>query len=294
MTSARANQDALDDQEATVDKRIRLIDKIGGYASEVESAFAQIKANSIDAEIQNTQLAYDNELKSAGDSAEEKLRVQKKYDKELKRLAFERAKAERDNAVASVAISTAVGIAKAFAQFGFPGGIVPAAIVAIQGGLQTAAIYSRPLPAYFRGRQGGIAELAEVSERGPELIKRAKTGNMEYVAERAIVPLGAGDDVYSAHQTTEMLRRAGLNHQQAQQPAQLAAAFGGAAQSARESREAAQGTGIEALAKGQHEIAEALRKFKPTVVNVHRGSDADVQTSNSLTHYMSQLQFKKL
>jgi TP901 family phage tail tape measure protein len=288
-----ANEAVLAEQNRLTNERIAKIEAIGYYTQEAESAFFAIKGNFIDADIQRTQAAYDNEIKAAGENSELKLQVQNKYDKELKKLNYEKAKAERDGALFSIAINTAIAVAKSFAKSPETFGLPFSAIAIGEGILQAAVVLSKPLPQYFKGRKGGPAELAEVAERGPEIIERKATKRFEYVSTRAVAHLGAGDNVYTAEQTTEMLAAAGLRHSEAQQPGRVAAAFSGAAADARAGREAERGQGIDSLALGQAEIAAALRKFKPTVVHVHRGSDASVQTSQSLTHYYAQRTFKK-
>lgn len=288
----KANDDALDDTRASIERRKALIEEIGSYTQQAESAFFTIKGNFIQADIDRTQEAYDNELRAAGENSAAKMQIQAKYEKQLKKLNYDKAKAERDQALASIAISTAVAVAKSFAEYVFPFALIPAGIATASGLLQAAVVASKPLPAYFRGRQSGPAELATVSERGPELIQEKASGRFKYIAEQAVVRLGEGDKVFTAHETTAMLATVGLSHSQAQQqPALAAQALSGAASSAAQAREAAAGQGLSSLEKGQRDIADALRKFKPTVVNVHRGSDADVETSAQITRYMSQRRF---
>lgn len=165
------------------------------------------------------------------------------------------------------------------------------------GGIQAAAVLAAPLPtvpAYFKGREDGPAEWAEVAERGPELIHRKATGRYHYQAERGIVALGQGDRVLTAEHTTRVLSEVNVHHlQAAQQPARLAAAFSGAAQAAQVSRETASNKGYDELAQNIKANTEALGKIKPVNVNVHRGSDADVETSQSLTRYWTQRRFGK-
>ncbi len=287
----KANQDILDDQQAALAKRLNRIDKISQYTQEAEYGYSQIRGNLIDAEIQRTQAAYDSEAKAAGDNAELKAQIDKKYQKQLAKLNYDKAKQEQNAAVVSIAISTAVGIAKAFAEYTFPFALIPAGIALAQGLLQEAVVLSKPLPAYFRGRTGGPAERAIVGDGAPELIHRARTKRFEYVAEQAVVQLEAHDRVLTGAQTSALLATVGLTHQQAQQPAQVAAAFGGAAQGAATAREAAGGKGLDKLAQNIDANTEALRRLKTTTVNVHRGADADVATSNSLTRYRSQRTF---
>jgi hypothetical protein len=290
----KANEDALDDQRAAVAKRIALIEEIGSYTQQAEGAFFAIKGNFIQADIERTTEARENELKAAGDNSALRLQIEQKYDKQLKKLNYDKAKAERDQAAISVAISTAVAVAKAFAEYVFPFALIPAGIALAQGALQEAVILSKPLPAYFVGRQSGPAELATVSERGPELIQEKRTGRFSYVAQQAVVRLGEGDKVFTAHETTAMLAAAGLNHNQAQQqPGLVAQALSGAAQGAASAREAAGNRGYDKLADNLAANTAALKKIQAPKITVHRGSDADVETSNQITHYMEQRRFLK-
>lgn len=289
----KANQDALDDQEAAVAKRIALIEKIGQFTSAAESAFFGVKGNYIDADIQRTQQAYDSEIQAAGANSALKLQIQQKYDKQLRKLNYDKAKAERDQAAISVAISTAVAVGKSLATYGLPAAIPFIIGDLIIGGLQEAVILTKPLPAYFKGRKSGPAELAQVSERGPELIHEKASNRFRYVAEQAVVQLGEGDKVFTAHETTAMLATVGLNHSQAQQPARVAQAFSGAAQGAATARETQEGRGYSKLAANIDANTAALRKLKPTTVKVYRGADADVETSQGLTRYLTQRRFGK-
>jgi len=285
----KANQDLLDDQDALTARRIALIDKVGQYTQFAEASFFQVKSNFLDAQAQNEQASYDNSLAAAGENKELREAIEKAHQKELRRIAFERAVAERDAALYSIAISVATAVAKDVARYGFVGSL-PAVLgdLAI-GAVQAAVVLTKPLPPqYFKGRKGGPAEWAIVGDRGPELVHEKKTGRYTYEAKPTLRYLGAGDDVLTATETSEALAKVGLRHSDAQQPMRVAQAFSGAAEKARESREAQQSQGLDSLAKGQAEIAAALRKFKPTTVNVHRGSDADVQTSNNITRYRSQ------
>ena len=189
----------LQQDQALVAKRLAIIEKAGAYAQELESAYATIKGNQIDAQIQRTQAAYDNETKAAGNNAELKAQIDKKYQKQLAKLNYDKAKAEQDAALTSIAISTAVGIAKAFAEYVFPYALIPAGIAAVQGALQAAVVLSKPLPAYFKGRAGGPAEFAQLGERGPELV--GQPGRLRLVEKPSIGYLAAGDRVYTAPET---------------------------------------------------------------------------------------------
>lgn len=76
--------------------------------------------------------------------------AEKEYDIKIKQ-----AKADKQLALFQIAIDTAIGIAKSWGQGGGLFGLPLAAIVAMQGAIQAAAVAAQPLPVY---QQGGIVE----------------------------------------------------------------------------------------------------------------------------------------
>ncbi|TPG66049.1 phage tail tape measure protein [Hymenobacter nivis] len=201
----KANRDILDDVQATVAKRVALIEKVGGYVQEAEGAYSQIRGNLIDGQIQRENDAYAQQIKVAGDNAELKTKIEEDHQKRLAKLNYDKAKAERDAAVISIAINTAVAVAKAFAEYVFPFALIPAGIALAEGALLEAAVLSRPLPSYFVGREDGPAEYAHLAERGPELV--GQPGSFRVVAKQAVGYLEAGDRVFTAPETRQILQQ---------------------------------------------------------------------------------------
>jgi hypothetical protein len=62
-----------------------------------------------------------------------------------------------------------------YADFGISAATLSAIVIA-NGLIQAGLVLSQRLPAYFKGRKGGPAELAQLAERGPELVGQEKTG----------------------------------------------------------------------------------------------------------------------
>lgn len=71
------------------------------------------------------------------------------------KLEYDQAKRERELALISIAIDTAIGVAKSFGQGAGLFGAPLAAIVATQGALQAALVRSQPLPELVTYEQGG-------------------------------------------------------------------------------------------------------------------------------------------
>lgn len=110
----------------------------------------------------------------------------------------------RDRVLFSLAINTAVAIAKDFAKYGLPAALGPAAADVAMGAVQTAVVLTCPLP--------HPAEWAEVAERGPELVGQpGKSYRLEI--KPTITCLSAGDRVYTATETHRILATAQLDNQ---------------------------------------------------------------------------------
>ncbi len=157
--------------------------------------------------IANLETEKQKELDLAGNNAAARVAIEEKFNKKIAEQKNKQAKADRAFALFNVAINTAQAIAKTIAQFGMPFAIPFIALAAIQGGLQAAAILSRPLPKYKKGRKGGPAEYAVVDEEGPELIidKHGRLKEVGGSGERT-TRLDAGDSVIPHVQTKEILK----------------------------------------------------------------------------------------
>ncbi|HEX8658251.1 MAG TPA: phage tail tape measure protein [Hymenobacter sp.] len=175
-------------------------------------AYFTIEANNNQARVEDLQRAKETELAVAGENEELKAQINEKFRQ--RELAAKRKQAQLDRAQAlfNVAINTAQAVTSVlstgggtrYADFGISAGILSAIVIA-QGIAQTVAILAKPLPAYFKGRTSGPAETALVAERGPELIGQPSSG-FRLVAEQAVTQLAAGDRVYTATETRDVLR----------------------------------------------------------------------------------------
>lgn len=197
-------QDKIEAQERLTAKRIAIIEKAAYYTQAVDDAYFAIKGNGIDAAIQRENDAYEQQLKVAGDNAALKTQIEENHQKALKKLNYDKAKNERDAALFSIAINTAVAISKELATYGLPAAIPFIIADGVLGGLQVVTVLSKPLPSYFVGRQDGPAEFANLGERGPELVGQPKTG-FRLVEKPSVGYLRAGDQVYTAPKTQQLL-----------------------------------------------------------------------------------------
>ncbi len=124
--------------------------------NDYERKKAYIEANVADEDERNKQLEAlekDHAKKSA----------------EIKKKQFQ---AQKTADIISAVISTAQAVMSTFAKFGFPWGLIPAAIMAAIGAAQVATIASQPTPE-FAAEGGSFAAGTDVvvGERGPELLR---------------------------------------------------------------------------------------------------------------------------
>jgi len=83
---------------------------------------------------------YSLELELAGDNERAKKSIQKRQQDELKKVEQQNKEIQKKNAIANIGINTAQAIVKTFVQFGWPAGILPAALMAAIGVAQVANV----------------------------------------------------------------------------------------------------------------------------------------------------------
>jgi len=83
---------------------------------------------------------YSLELELAGDNERAKKSIQKRQQEELKKVEQQNKEIQKKNAIANIGINTAQAILKTFVQFGWPAGILPAAVMAGIGLVQVANV----------------------------------------------------------------------------------------------------------------------------------------------------------
>lgn len=90
----------------------------------VENAIMQRQVD-----ISGIQEYYDNQLRLAGDNEKAKEQIELERDKKLRVAEEKNKEIQKRNARSKILIDTAVAIIKTFAEFGYPAGILPAALM---------------------------------------------------------------------------------------------------------------------------------------------------------------------
>lgn len=104
---------------------------------------AELLANSLmqrEIDTQGIRDKYDRELELAGDNDRAKEQIEKERDKKLADAEARNKEIQKRNARSKILIDTAVAVIKTFSQFGYPAGIIPAALMTALGGVALANV----------------------------------------------------------------------------------------------------------------------------------------------------------
>ena len=162
-------------------------DALNEFASSAMSIFNtinQVQSNREQAEFDSYCKMQDNKAKNLQDRLDKGLISQEKYDAEIakmeeekeakeKQMKHEQFERERQSSLAEVLIQGGLAVARAFADYGWPWGLIPAALSTAQTAVQTAMISSQVNP-YARGGYIDREQLALMGEEGQEWVASNK------------------------------------------------------------------------------------------------------------------------
>lgn len=162
--------------------RIKRYEEVEKYAKQVEQALSVVtelftnlydgQLSRIEEQMDAEQEHHDTEIANIESLAEQgaitteeaelrkreaenrTAKAQEALEKKKAAIEYKRATMEKMNSVAQIAIATALGIMKTWAQLGWPAAIPGAAIVAAMGAIQMAAALAQPIKAYKEGTKG--------------------------------------------------------------------------------------------------------------------------------------------
>lgn len=199
----------------------RLADSLESLQNEATAAASDLFAFNSERNIQGleSQLAAEEEKKNrsiaiAGEDAQAKALIEQDFANKQKEIQKQIAAEKRKQAIfqkaldsTQVIISTAKGVAAAVAESPLTFGLPWSAFVAITGGLQLARILAAPLPQLFKGTQFSHEGLAEISERGREIVV-SPSGEASIFDKKTVAYLERGSQVIPNYKTEEILRMA--------------------------------------------------------------------------------------
>ncbi|WP_166638200.1 coiled-coil domain-containing protein, partial [Flavobacterium chryseum] len=157
---------------------------------------------------------YAKQIELAGKDEKQKDLLQKERDKKndvlekKKRKEQEKqAKFNRAVAINMTIINTAQAVMKGFADSGYVGAILAAAV----GAIEIASILATPIPKYKSGRKGGPKEIAMINDGGVTEVVESKDGTTKvYSGMNKIVQLYEGDTVHKSVDDYKKVQRAAM------------------------------------------------------------------------------------
>lgn len=156
------------------------LDDFAYSAMSIFNTINQMQSNREQAEFDSYCKMQDDKAKNLQERLNKGLISQEKYDAEIakmeeekeakeKQMKHEQFERERQSSLAEVLIQGGIAVARAFADYGWPWGLIPAALTTAQTAVQTAMISSQVNP-YARGGYIDREQLALMGEEGQEWV----------------------------------------------------------------------------------------------------------------------------
>lgn len=205
----RQFNEAMDGMEATRSEKMqRLLDDWNANYQQYLTGIVQMAqavhaftTQLYDNEISKIEQQKAYELELAGDNAQRKEAIEKKYAKQVGAVRARQARLDRSMAIFQIAIQTALNVVKSFS-------LVPLMLFAAAlGALSIAAVAAKPIPAYRRGTRSARRGIAQVGEAGRELVI-GPDGSISLTGNRAHLMRLRGGEQIIPNQQTEMILRA--------------------------------------------------------------------------------------
>jgi hypothetical protein len=202
-TTDFSDENALESEMETWNTRVEIAAEAMSRIDAIVNASYQNRYAAIEAEKTADEQARQQEINLAGGNAKKIKEINDKYDarerereKEKRRLQYEQAKYQKNAAITTAIINTAMAVT---AQLTLPVvGWVMAALALAAGIAEIAVISSQPLPSYAKGRKGGKAEIANINEQGQEAI--VTRDGEAYLPQGNIAYLPEGSSVIPHHE----------------------------------------------------------------------------------------------
>lgn len=126
-----------------------------------------------------------------------------RLERQEKQAQARAAQRQKQLAIFQAVVNTAQAVVQALGSAPPPANFALAAVVGALGAAQIAAIASRPVPKFFKGKKDNYEGMGIVGESGSELVTQG--GRMFVASKPTMVYLGKKDKVYTPAETRAML-----------------------------------------------------------------------------------------
>jgi len=209
------NGEIISEESELWEELLELAAQYSRALGDLLDAISAKKIENIDAEIDAEKRKYDKLIELADGDAEQQKTLRRDRDEAIEALEKKRlkelqkqAKIRKAFAIADIAISTAVAIAKVLEQTGIFG-LAAWIPVAALGALQTAAVLATPIPQFKEGGVSDKNQIAMINDgKDKEYVKRGNS-LLSTDSSDAIVNLKKDDVIYKNYD--EMINKELLN-----------------------------------------------------------------------------------
>lgn len=193
-------------EEAELENRRKTVELTVQFTNQAADIFAQFAQNNTDRQLNQLEQQRQEieQQKKDGKISEKEAEARLiRLDKAEKTIRRQQAEREKRLAIFNAVIAVAAAIAKALPN------IPLVAITAVLGAAQVAAIASKPIPQFRKGKKDAYQGPGVVGEAGAELVER--NGQMYVAPKKTIVWLGAKDKVFNPKETKDFLEKSGMH-----------------------------------------------------------------------------------
>ncbi|MFN7611500.1 MAG: hypothetical protein ACK5QX_11285 [bacterium] len=135
--------------DGMLQNRLEFNDYVRDAAQGLANELFELDQARFEAEMQSLEMARNREIELAGDNAEAKRRINRKYDEEQRKLKQKQAQSDKDQALFNILVNTAQGVMAALASV--PPNVPLSVAIGFTGAAQAAIVSSRPLPKFAKG-----------------------------------------------------------------------------------------------------------------------------------------------
>lgn len=242
--SEKSSKEWLKEHIKEIDTVVRIVNDAANAVGGIGSALYERQINNIDNHIKANQEAYDKQIADIESLAEkdiitaEEAEARKRtaeeqtsernaeLEKKKADLQAKQAKFDKAISISQTIANTAQAVMKTYAQAGFFGGAVAAAIVAAIGAAQLATIIAQPIPKYAKGTDYHPGGLAIVGDAGKH--EAIISGGKAYITPDTptLMPIPKGAEVLPDIHDPEFYSRFmdnsyWLTHNKAGEPVQI-------------------------------------------------------------------------
>ena len=203
------SESSVEKGKETTDELIEQRKQVRDASIEAINEAFNFGSSILDRQLTMAEQQRDWEVALAGNSLENKLIAERKFERESLKLKKKMAIADKAQAAFNIITNTAVGIMKALSETNIPLSIIIGAI----GALQLATVLAEPIPQFFEGGEtsGGLAIVGEdkgSKKGGSELITLPSGDSFLSPDSATLMDLPSGTHIDSHSETQRILANA--------------------------------------------------------------------------------------